>query len=103
MANGLFFYSTQCIQLHEPALNKAMIFGEETTEHFVLCFKQGSKTWVMVLFTGKVYISKDSFKINLSPATALPPPWATPFSGRSRGWAWGPCPSPLFLDQTEAH
>ena len=32
----------------------------------------------------------------------FPPPWATPFSGGSRGGARGACPPPLFLDQTEA-
>ena len=36
-----FFYPTQSIQLLELALNKAMIFGKETTEHFVCCLKLG--------------------------------------------------------------
>ena len=36
MANGLF-YPAKCIQLRELALNKAMIFGKERTEHSVLC------------------------------------------------------------------
>ena len=36
MANGLF-YPAKCIQLRELALNKAMIFGKERTEHYVLC------------------------------------------------------------------
>lgn len=49
------FYPAKSIQLRELALNKAMIFGKETIEHFVLCFKQGSKTWVLVLFTGNVF------------------------------------------------
>ena len=36
VANGLF-YPAKCIQLCELALNKAMIFGKERTEHYVLC------------------------------------------------------------------